>query len=74
MNMRAYFLAGLGGPKSPYNRDFWPLRGLRGVNIVPQLGIKPRRRALIMVQAVQPDPKEVHDEDVQIMEDVGLLY
>ena len=60
MNMGAYFLSCFGGAKHPDDRD--PRHGLllfRAMN-TGKVGIESSRSSLIMVDAIQSDPKDVH--------------
>lgn len=60
MDVRANLLPRFSRAEDSYYRDLWSLGGLGKANIVAQLRIVARRRRLIVVDAIQPDPKKVH--------------
>lgn len=63
MNMHAHLLACLGRAKDPHHWHPRAPPGLRRPHIVPQLRVIPRRRRLVVVDAVQSDTEEVHGVD-----------
>ena len=60
MDMNADFLPRLRRPKDPHDRHPRAPPRLRRPHIVPQLGVVPRRRRLVVVDAVQSDPEGIH--------------
>lgn len=64
MDMGAYFLPSLCGPK---NANYWDFRLqmlLRWCYIVAEQGIEDRRRRLITIDAIEPNSKEFHDSEL----------
>jgi hypothetical protein len=68
MDVGAHLLSGLGRPKHADDGDFGLLRGLRKMSIFAQLGVISGWRGLVVVDAVEPDPKHVHFDDVVVVE------
>lgn len=66
MNVGANFLTGLRGPKYSHDGNLGPLGSLRRPDIVAQLRVISRWLGLVMIDAVEPDPEQVHayDQDV----------
>jgi hypothetical protein len=60
MNMSADFVARLGGTEDSDYGNFRFLLNLRRLHIVSKDGIELRRGSLVVVNAIQPNPEEVH--------------
>jgi hypothetical protein len=62
MDMRTNLLTSLCGAKDSDNRDFWLILLLRSCHIASELRIKLGGVGLVMIHAVKPNAKEVHDK------------
>ena len=60
MDMGANLLSSFGGPKDPDDRDFGLYLLLRLSAAPRQLRVEICRRCLVMIDAVEPDAKEIH--------------
>ena len=60
MDMSANFLTRLGSTEDSDYGNFWFFLNLRRLDIVSKDGIELRWGSLVVVYAIQPDPKEVH--------------
>lgn len=61
MNVSADLLARLSRPEDADDGDLGALGDLRGPNIVAKLRVVARRCRLVVIDAVQPHPEQVHD-------------
>lgn len=62
MNMSTNFLTSLGRAKDSHHRKFGFLLDLRRMSIIPELRVILGWCGLVMVDAVQSHPKDIHDE------------
>lgn len=63
VDVRADLLAGLGRAKDPDDGDLGLFGDVERADIVAQLRIIARRRCLVVIDAIQPDPEKVHAGD-----------
>ena len=62
MNVSANFLTGLRGTEDSDDRDFRPFGNLRWSDIFAQLRVITGRRGLVVIDAVEPEPEQVHTQ------------
>jgi len=64
MNVSTHFLTSFSGAEDSNNWDFWLEVLLRRLYIISKQGVEARWRSLIIVYAIESNPKELHNLNI----------